>query len=372
MRSKWHANVRLFGQVFLGSFEAKERTLAMRSFAQRPTTAQETASAKFAMRRRTDLKQNRESSPILRLQRTVGNRAVRRLLDAEADQRGSRLAGDLTSDPAIELVAQAHGLARDGVAKVNAARVDRELAQGHSEKGGQATFAQGGISYALPNVVVQLNPDGVPSALEEREAVRRMEHDISMAEQLLHQDLSDNERDRIRRAIANARERLEHYQELRDRGETRAATMSGIGVAAGAIVADDATVVGTVDDPLLILLGLAAIATLIVTRPPASQDAVAEAWGQTGRAIGELASAIETIVWMTAAGNVIHDHIVEEARQLAIALGVAASAAAVTREMLCEMLRRMATQSRQMDTEKWKKIISTMKGLNCRRSRAGR
>ena len=227
-------------------------------------------------------------------------------------------------------------------------------------------------AIASSSATVQLNADSIPSSREEQEALRRMEQDIAVAEQLLREDISEDERERIRRAIANARVAVENYRNLRDQGQTRTATMAGIGVAAVAIVADDATVVGTIDDPLLILLGLAAIATLIATRSPASQDVVAEAWRQTGQAIGDLASAIETIVWMTAAGNVIHDHIVEEARELAVQLGLAASAAAVTREMLCEMLRSMATQNRRTNTDKWKKIISTMKGLGCRPSRVSR
>jgi hypothetical protein len=72
---------------------------------------------------------------------------------------------------------------------------------------------------------------------------------------------------------------------------------------------------------------------------------------------------------MSAVGNVVHDHIVNEARELAVALGLATTAAGVTREMLCDMLRKMADQTRRTDTEKWKKIIATQKGLNCRRHR---
>ena len=74
---------------------------------------------------------------------------------------------------------------------------------------------------------------------------------------------------------------------------------------------------------------------------------------------------------MTAVGGVIHDHIVDEARELAVA-AVAATAGAVTLDMLCEMLRQMANKVRRSDSEKWKKIIATQKGLGCRGSRANR
>ena len=72
-----------------------------------------------------------------------------------------------------------------------------------------------------------------------------------------------------------------------------------------------------------------------------------------------LAEAINVTILMTAAGKVVSDRIVKEARALAVTLVLAATAGAVTREMLREMLGRMADQTRKTDTEKWKKIIST-------------
>jgi hypothetical protein len=124
-------------------------------------------------------------------------------------------------------------------------------------------------------------------------------------------------------------------------------------------------------DAVALLYGLGALlfAGVVVTavaRDPGLASRQAAALGQTLRDIrGILGSA----VLMTAIGNVIHDHIVDEARELAVALGLAASAATVTREILCQMLDRMAKQNRRSDTAKWKKIISTQKGLNCRRRR---
>jgi hypothetical protein len=87
-----------------------------------------------------------------------------------------------------------------------------------------------------------------------------------------------------------------------------------------------------------------------------------------------LAKALKrmTDALMTAVGNVVHDHIVEEARRLAVALGLAQTVGAVTKEILCEMLRKMADQNRRIDKGKWKKIISSMKGLSCRHSRASK
>jgi hypothetical protein len=107
----------------------------------------------------------------------------------------------------------------------------------------------------------------------------------------------------------------------------------------------------------------------IIARDPSLPQRQAKALGQV---LKDLSGTLNTAVLMTAVGSVVHDHIVNEAKELAIALGLAATAGQVTREMQCEMLRRMAQQARRSDTEKWKKIIATEKGLGCRGSRANR
>jgi hypothetical protein len=200
-----------------------------------------------------------------------------------------------------------------------------------------------------------------------------MRQNVATAERLLEDPTVPNDdKARIRRAIAAARGALSRYDELRSQGQTRTATLASIGGAAGLIVADDATVVGVADDPLLIVLGLAAIGTYIFTSSSASRDALNQAWQATGQQLSNLARIIGATVLMTAAGNVVHDHIVDEARKLAVALGLAATVGQVTREMICQMLERMARQTRRADKEKWKKIVSTQKGLKCRSSRASR
>ena len=107
----------------------------------------------------------------------------------------------------------------------------------------------------------------------------------------------------------------------------------------------------------------------MVARDPGLVQRQAKALGEM---LKDVSGTLTTAVLMTAIGGVVHDHIVNEARDLAIALGLAATAGEITREMLCEMLRRMAQQTRRSDTEKWKKIIATQKGLGCRGSRANR
>ncbi|HAG83332.1 MAG TPA: hypothetical protein DCL61_19855 [Cyanobacteria bacterium UBA12227] len=79
-------------------------------------------------------------------------------------------------------------------------------------------------------------------------------------------------------------------------------------------------------------------------------------------------------VFMAAEGNVVHDHIVREARERAVEAGWAETEGAVTIEMICQMLKIMQQEierqpRRSRDTDKLKKIKSTSKGLGCRHSR---
>jgi hypothetical protein len=107
----------------------------------------------------------------------------------------------------------------------------------------------------------------------------------------------------------------------------------------------------------------------IIARDPGLPQRQAEA---LNKMLNDVRGTLTAAVLMTAVGGVLHDHIVNEAKELAIALGLAATAGEISREVLCQMLRKMAQQNRRSDTEKWKKIIATEKGLGCRGSRANR
>ncbi len=61
-------------------FEANERRLTMRTFAQKPKATQQTTSAKSTIPGRAHFGQSREVNSILHLQRTIGNQAVQRVL----------------------------------------------------------------------------------------------------------------------------------------------------------------------------------------------------------------------------------------------------------------------------------------------------
>ena len=224
---------------------------------------------------------------------------------------------------------------------------------------------------------VQANQDDLgrvnaPSSTED-EAVLRMENAIAAAERFQHgEELSDEEHEALTQSLEGARAALGRYRSARlDKG-ARAATLGLIGSAAAAIVADDATVVGVADDPLLIPLALAAMVVVIRSNAPVARDELARAWLELGHQLEVLRKTIAR----TSPGNVVHQHLVDEARERAIKRAAAAGAALaesqVTRDMLCEELERMVRELRRSDSREWKKAISTQKGLECRPSRHSR
>ncbi|HYO58298.1 MAG TPA: hypothetical protein VEU50_36525 [Archangium sp.] len=201
-----------------------------------------------------------------------------------------------------------------------------------------------------------------------------MENAIAAAERLQHgEEISDEEREALTQSLEGARAALDRYRAARLDKTARAATIGTIGPAAAAIVADDATVVGVADDPLLIPLALAAIVAVIRSNAPSARDELARAWLELGHQLDVLRRTIA----MTSRGNVIHQHLVDEARKRAIrraaATGAALTESHVTEEMLCGELERMGREFRRSkNIEEWKKAISTQKGLKCRPSRHSR
>jgi hypothetical protein len=201
-----------------------------------------------------------------------------------------------------------------------------------------------------------------------------MEDAIAAAERLLRGgEISDEEREALFQSIQGARAALDRYRSARLDKAARAATLGSIGLAAAAIVADDATVVGVADDPLLIPLALAAMVAVIQSNAPSTRDELARAWLELGHQLDVLRKTIA----MTSRGNVIHKHLVDEARKRAIdraaVAGAALSESQVTQEMLCDELERMMREFRRSgNTEEWEKAISTQKGLQCRPSRHSR
>ena len=99
--------------------------------------------------------------------------------------------------------------------------------------------------------------------------------------------------------------------------------MAPVLVTGGVLVADDATGVGTVDDPLLILVGIAALAVIIATAPPAPQRDLDEAWRRIGDSLRELGE-IGTGITMAIQGPRAAGQLTNIARHLARLLALAA------------------------------------------------
>src|SRR5918999_1312641 len=65
----------------------------MRTFAQKPKATQQTTSAKSTIPGRAHFGQSHEVNPILHLQRTIGNQAVQRMLQTNAEELKAGLTG---------------------------------------------------------------------------------------------------------------------------------------------------------------------------------------------------------------------------------------------------------------------------------------
>ncbi|MEQ1571484.1 MAG: hypothetical protein ABMA64_38005 [Myxococcota bacterium] len=133
--------------------------------------------------------------------------------------------------------------------------------------------------------------------------------------------LQEDERAALRAAIAQAQAQLGQYRAVSSQGGSRTNAMAGIGLAATAVVADDATGIGVADDPLLILLGLAALVTLVATRPPASSIEVDQAWNALSQSLRTVAQLGTGLVVLKINGEKIRGNTEQLAVHLARLLG---------------------------------------------------
>jgi hypothetical protein len=209
----------------------------------------------------------------------------------------------------------------------------------------------------------------VPRNREEAEAVRRMREAIGLAAMLLQDpELSVEDKDRLSQAINASRWALDHYEELRSRGDTRVYVMAGIGKASAAIVADDVTGVGTANDFLLIPLALGAMATYILTEGQASSEELAQAWLTVGYRIQELSTTLDEIIHLTSRGNVADTGIMEEVYDLLGRMGIPK-----TNDNVCRALAILMEAAEQANDETKKlRIRKTQKAKRCRWSRHSR
>jgi len=91
----------------------------MHTFAQKPKTTQQTTSAKSPILRRAHFCQNREVSSVLHLQRTIGNQAVRGLLEANTR--------DVKGDSTTEIARFGHDFSRISIHSPTAEKIQTKL-----------------------------------------------------------------------------------------------------------------------------------------------------------------------------------------------------------------------------------------------------
>jgi hypothetical protein len=108
-------------------------------------------------------------------------------------------------------------------------------------------------------------------------------------------EVPKKDRHKIDKRLKQAEEALTRYERLSERGKPRRRTQ-GVLFAAGAVfVADDASIVGAIDDVLLPILAVGALATLILTHGPPSVPELATAWQEVVVAMEAVGQEAERI-----------------------------------------------------------------------------
>lgn len=108
-------------------------------------------------------------------------------------------------------------------------------------------------------------------------------------------EVPKKDRHEIDKRLKQAEEALTRYERLSERGKPRRRTQ-GVLFAAGAVfVADDASLVGAIDDVLLPILAVGALATLILTHGPPSVPELATAWQEVVVAMEAVGQEAERI-----------------------------------------------------------------------------
>lgn len=204
---------------------------------------------------------------------------------------------------------------------------------------------------------------------EESQAIQLMRETVDQVRYLLDDPaIGESEKEALRAALSEARTALNHYVDLRSRGSTRAYVIAGIQMSSAGILADDASGVGLANDVLLLPLGLAAIATYVITDAKVSADKLGRAWNDTLDSIGKLGTTVDHVVAMTASGNVADTGIMAEVQDLLGSMGLAAS-----RENICKVLQILLEKADDIgDRQKTKRIQTTQKAKRCRGSRHSR
>jgi hypothetical protein len=105
----------------------------------------------------------------------------------------------------------------------------------------------------------------------------------------------EQSRQELDRRIQRATEALSRYERLAQRGAPRKKAQGVLFVAGAAIVADDTTLIGTIDDALLPILAVGALATLILTHGPPTAPELDRAWQEVTAAMMAVGQEAERV-----------------------------------------------------------------------------
>ena len=176
------------------------------------------------------------------------------------------------------------------------------------------------------------------------ETARNATRQIKAARRQLS-NIDPDERQELEAKIAQAEAALERYRASRPRGGVSPMMAST-----------------TTGNPAGIIIALFALAAGLIFAQSASRSAAQrKASEELGRQLSALASALETAILMTAAGNVADSGIMKEVNEL-VAAGTAATVCAAL-----EILMRAAKQAG--DKNRIERIKATQKAKGCRHSR---
>ncbi|HEX2568159.1 MAG TPA: hypothetical protein VH877_01290, partial [Polyangia bacterium] len=102
-------------------------------------------------------------------------------------------------------------------------------------------------------------------------------------------------RQELDRRIQRATEALSRYERLTQRGAPRKKAQGALFAAGAVMVADDTTLIGTIDDALLPILAVGALATLILTHGPPTAPELGQAWQEVTAAMMAVGQEAERV-----------------------------------------------------------------------------
>jgi hypothetical protein len=107
--------------------------------------------------------------------------------------------------------------------------------------------------------------------------------------------VSERGRQELGQRIRRAEEALSRYERLTERGVPRKRAQGALFAAGAVMVADDTTLIGTIDDALLPILAVGALATLILTHAPPTVPELGQVWQEVTAAMVAVGQEAERV-----------------------------------------------------------------------------